>query len=705
MIQIPKLDTQTGKFSTVEYTEEEYIEFLIEQSKLPGEYNYDQRIDYFRSQAIKFEKNGYYCEFVEDSLSYREYWENQKNISFSGLMVDDWFITGDHYFYLNFLHISDKVKGIDTFPSFWDTDSWVFLSIELARYKKKNFVCTKKRQIGFTLKILAILIKEIWFKKSQINKILAYDEKYVKDAWNFLEMYRDHLNSHTAWYRPFTPDKILDWKQQVEVKQGGKKIFKGRKSTLKGFSYKDNPAKPVAGKNDTLFFEESGISDTLGKAYGYALNALKFGNIITGICIIGGSVGELKQADELKKFMLSPDENGFLSFPNVWSDKSHENVGMFIPEYYSYGDCIDVYGNSLIEEAKAKIQLYRDEIKKTAPQDYQLKVSQSPLTLEECFAVREENIFPTEIIGPHLDYIEREFKPAIVSLVEDINGKIHHVITDDFFPVQDWPIKKLTDKRGAICMIEPPISSNPPLGLYYAGVDPVSSKKGTTSESLFSIYVYKAAHEINNEFMMDQCVAWYTGRYDNYEHTFNIARMLMKYYNVRAAIENDQSSFIEWLIHKKDQVHIMKRSDMPILSEIVAGSKIGEEYGFRTGSGRSKIKDFLHETVITYCSEIISTTFDNEGNPHNVYGVSRIKDKMLLKEMMGWSERVNTDRIIAFGAALLAARTNTYRQNIVKHIPSDSPVQNIRKFNSLVVDKGFFKGSKSLLKTRKIWTN
>jgi hypothetical protein len=53
-------------------------------------------------------------------------------------------------------------------------------------------------------------------------------------------------------------------------------------NTLKGFSYKDNPAKPVAGKNDTLFFEESGISETLDKAYGYALNALKFGNIITG---------------------------------------------------------------------------------------------------------------------------------------------------------------------------------------------------------------------------------------------------------------------------------------------------------------------------------------------------------------------------------------------------------------------------------------
>lgn len=693
---IPSLDTSTGKLVDKSFTKEEYIDLLESKNFFPGEYGFDERVKHFTVEAQRFLAQGFYCEYVESTSSYIEYWEKQKALCHSGIIVDDWYITGDHYFYLNFLQITDKVKKEDTFPAFWDTDVWVFISIELARQKGLNIVCSKKRQIGFTLKVLAILLKETWFKKGHINKILAYDEKYVKDAWNFLEHYRNFLNTHTGWYRGFTPDKILDWKQQVEVRQNDKKIFKGRMNTLKGFSYKDNPAKPVAGKNDTLFFEESGISETLDKAYGYALNALKFGNIITGLCIIGGSVGELKKSECLKKYMYGPDENGFLGFPNIWSNKPQERVGLFIPEYYSYGDCIDKFGNSLIEEAKVKILDFRESIKKTAPKDYQLAISQSPFTLEEMFAEREENIFPVEIIQPHLDYLERNYKPVLVTLHEDITGKIYHKIDSTFHPVEEWPVKKTTDKRGAVCIVEPPIAEQIPFGLYYAGVDPITTKKGIDSESLQSVYIYKASHEINGEFSMDECVAWYTGRYDNAEHTFDICRKLLKYYNVRAAIENDQSAFIEWLINKGERLHILKRSEMPILGEIVKGSRIGEEYGFRTGSGRSKIKDYMYEALATYCSEEIGTVFDDEGRPRTLYGVNRIRDKMLLKEMLGWSDRANTDRIVAFSAALLAARTNTYRRNLVKRSSleySTPKPEAPKKFNALSQQYSFNKGS------------
>ena len=68
----------------------------------------------------------------------------------------------------------------------------------------------------------------------------------------------------------------------------------------------------------------------------------------------------------------------------------------------------------------------------------------------------------------------------------------------------------------------------------------------------------------------------------------------------------------------------------------------------------------------TYVDEIIGTEFEEDGTSHYIYGVTRIKDIMLLEELLKFNPRQNSDRMISKMLALLAARSNTNRNIIVE---------------------------------------
>ena len=200
---------------------------------------------------------------------------------------------------------------------------------------------------------------------------------------------------------------------------------------------------------------------------------------------------------------------------------------------------------------------------------------------------------------------------------------------------------------------------NPQWGMYYAGVDTISPLMGTTSISLQSIHIYKAAHEIDGEFAEDKLVAWYTGRTDDPYGSYEISRKLIKFYNARALVENNNRNYIEWMIKENERTCLMRKSDVPISKELIYNSNVsGVEYGINV----TRLKDYLISLAIEYISEVIGTRFNEKtGESTSIYGVTRIKDKMLLKEMLEYSSKKNTDRLDSFCLALLAAKSNTNR--------------------------------------------
>lgn len=64
----------------------------------------------------------------------------------------------------------------------------------------------------------------------------------------------------------------------------------------------------------------------------------------------------------------------------------------------------------------------------------------------------------------------------------------------------------------------------------------------------------------------------------------------------------------------------------------------------------------LFNTVIQYCWEDVVVGYDDDGNEITQKGIYRIPDIELLDEIIAFGPGVNTDRIIAFGHALLLAK-------------------------------------------------
>lgn len=653
------LDSKTKELTRKPITKEERVELITRLNKWPGEQNLDERINLANERATFFLKNKYYINVVPKSRDYISFWEREKQIIYGGLLIDnEFYITGDHYWYLNYIFIPDKVKKKDTFPRIFDTDIWWFQKIEYANLTGVFTATVKKRQMGFSLKAVSRLTKRFWFEEGFVGRIIAWDEKYVKDSWSIHKKYSKYLNRQTAWKRPITGEK-MDITQEIKMEDG---TFRGNGSKLQGLTFKTNPGKVVGGKVDEFLLEEYGAAPNADVVLELANSALKFGNISTGNFHGIGAVTELKYCKPLKDVIYNPEDNGFLATPNIHSNRPEESVGLFVPEKYSYGTCIDEFGNSLMDEALKSIAEEEERQKKKSYKSFMVYKSQHPNTLEDAFASREENDFPVGIIQPWYDKLSSTYNPLKVTITEESYGLTHNIGCKHDV-VEDFPVKKDTLKTGAVVIDEAP-KSNPPFGLYYAGIDTITPIKSTVSKSLQSIYIYKAAHELDGEYTQDTLVAWFAGRADSPYDTYKTTRDLIKYYNARALIENDNRNFIEWMIGQKCQKYMMKRNEIALGKDLIARSSIDtSEYGSRT----QNIKTYLIGLGIAYCEEEIGVRFNEEtGESRTIYGVERIKDKMLLKEMLEYSPKKNVDRIMAFCITLLAAKSNTNRGLKVK---------------------------------------
>jgi hypothetical protein len=656
-----KWDSKSKILTKESITPEERLALIDRVYRLPGEMNLDERISRANKEARDFQNNGYFCDRVPGSRDYKIYWDTQKALIYGGLLIDDeYYITGDTYWYLNFAEITFK-GGITMQPEIRDTDIWFFQLIEKAELQKEFTVTAKVRQFGFSLKLLSKLLKRFWFEHKFKGKFSASDDEYLTSGWQVLEGYRDFLNANTGWHRNLDPSGKGYWQQRLQMPD---KSYLGNFSTLKTVNTKNKASQIVSGATSEAFIDEAGISKNLGEVLGLLTPALMDGNIVTGCVHVGGAAGNVSESQQLKSIIYNPEAYNMLALPNVWGNKPHQKVGIFVPAYYSYGSCKDEFGNSLIEEAKIALEEQAQKEKLKSFADYQIFKAQYPQTLEDMFKTRLENIFPTELIEPHYEWLTQNYEPNAVTLHRN-EIKVFHKLGSKYPVVKDFPVKRRTITHGAVCVVEPPLS-NPPFGLYYAGVDTVTPIKTTSSVSLQSIHIYKASHEIDGEYDQDKLVAWYTGRCEDPYETYQITLDLIEWYNARACIENNNRNFIQWMIGRKKTGYMMKKNQMPLIKDmVVRASTDTSDYGITT---TTEFKKDLFNILVEYCREIIGYEFKEDGTEVPIFGVTRIKDEMVLREMLDFNPhpKFNCDRLISYGLSIFASKSNTNRGIIVK---------------------------------------
>ena len=691
-----------GTWTTTDFsTREDFRDFLIPLFKEPGQYEFDETSLIFNVEGRKFQKQGYYCAAPVKTKDFIAYWDDQKHKCRVGILVmsgdKTWYLSRDYYMWLNFLPIYDKEEKRFDFAKVRDAQYHMALYEILAELHYKHVVILKKRQIASSYFHMGKLINQYWFEQGAVLKIGASLKDYIneKGSWKFLNEYKNFLNEHTAWYRPSEPDKVGAWQQQIKVRINNRDTYRGLKGTINSYSFEKDPTNGVGGPVTYFFHEEGGIAPKMDDTYGFMKPALKSGHIITGQFIAAGSVGDLDQCEPLKNYILHPEENGFYGVPSNLIDKDGTIgiTGLFIPEQWSMPPYIDSYGNSKVEEALAALDVEFEKMKKDLdPAAYQLTISQQPRSIEEAFATRKASVFPTHLVSKQLQRIaDKEYSVEYVDLSRNEEGKIIAKASNKL-PIMEFPISKKTeDKEGVICIYERPCK-DPVFGNYYASIDPVSEGKTTTSDSLCSIYVYKSPVEViidegdgqvKNTIERDGIVASWCGRFDDLKKTHERLELLIEWYNAWTIVENNVALFIQNMISRKRQRYLVPKDMILFLKDIGANRNVFQEYGWKN------VGTLFKGTILSYGIEFLQEELDHETLPDGtivktIYGVERIPDPMLLKEMQAYRDGLNVDRIVSYCALVAFAKVQQSNRGLAKRIEvSKTNLDVSQKFSKL----------------------
>jgi hypothetical protein len=256
----------------------------------------------------------------------------------------------------------------------------------------------------------------------------------------------------------------------------------------------------------------------------------------------------------------------------------------------------------------------------------------------------------------------------------------------------EFPISKKTeDKEGVICIYERP-HKDPPFGMYYASVDPVSEGKTTTSDSLCSIYVYKNPVEVikddgngsvKNEIERDMIVASWCGRFDDLNKTHERLELLIEWYNAWTVVENNVALFIQYMISKRKQRYLVPKDMILFLKDIGANRNVFQEYGWKN------VGTLFKGTVLSYGIEFLKEELDYETKENGdivktIYGAERIPDIMLLKEMQAYRDGLNVDRLVSFCALIAFAKVQQSNRGLTKRVEvTKENLDNSQKFSKL----------------------
>jgi len=389
--------------------------------------------------------------------------------------------------------------------------------------------------------------------------------------------------------------------------------------------------------------------------------------------ILVGTGGSFENGADAENIFYNPESHNFLG---IFDKKMNQKTGLFLSgiyrqenkEWTSLGDWLALeYGLNISknsdlhnikinvankEKAEALIMEER-EAKKTNPDRtlYLKQIMYYPLTVDECFLSSQENMFDIEGAKRQKQKLilqERTGIPVRLRFNED--GKITHDLVDEL-PISNFPLKPSDNKDAPIIIYEFPIES-PPYGLYVAGVDPYRQGKAAYSASLGSVYIYKRMHSLTGEKYQDMFVASYTARPDRKEVWEDQARLLIKMYNARALVENDEYSFIDYMISKGDSHYLEKQ---PLwLREIVPNTTVNRDFGIHRSA--LKIISFMHGQMKKYLEEQLVLEKDDNGVIiREVLGVNRILDPVLLEEIIQFHDDLNTDRLVAAELAIALA--------------------------------------------------
>jgi hypothetical protein len=137
------------------------------------------------------------------------------------------------------------------------------------------------------------------------------------------------------------------------------------------------------------------------------------------------------------------------------------------------------------------------------------------------------------------------------------------------------------------------------------------------------------------------------------------------------------------MMERKKQRYLVPKSMMLFLKDIGANKNVFQEYGWKN------VGTIFKGTILSYGIEFLKEEIDHETLPDGTivkttYGVERIPDPMLLKEMLAYRDGLNVDRIVAFCALVAFAKVQQANRGMSKRVEvTQDNLDNSQKFSKL----------------------
>jgi len=214
----------------------------------PGKYKWSKTKE-FSVVGRRFQLTGKYCDYMEGSPAYDEFWDMEEyKIKHGMINSDGHYICGPMYSYLNYGIIYDKKQKKSIQPDFWDSDAYFWIEDLKSEVRGVMLGGTKARQRGYSLKGAHKVILKFYHVPNSISYVGAYIDDKASKFWEMVEANARHLDLNTPWHKNKTPSTKEFWKAQVQVTEDtGKKVFKGYMSEFHKVTFKQSPSSGVGG--------------------------------------------------------------------------------------------------------------------------------------------------------------------------------------------------------------------------------------------------------------------------------------------------------------------------------------------------------------------------------------------------------------------------------------------------------------------------
>lgn len=433
--------------------------------------------------------------------------------------------------------------------------------------------------------------------------------------------------------------------------------------------------KTAGGTPYTSIYDEVGKFPVLG-AWLAGRPAHMMHGRMRGVCLMAGTGGNVEKSQDAQKIMNSPDEYGFIimnyDILNKRVIKPTWRIcksGCFVPAQMSHAyekkeTTLDKYlgveNAPDLKKIKIKVSdfdkntgIIKSRLDELVKKDRALYVQERmafPLSIDDCFLNTNVNRFPVEDALKHKSRLLEEGRPGKTVDIYQIDGmKMGYNFSDK--QLADYPFQGGNIDSPVVIYEDPPEEGGVFDYTYVSSLDPYKSDKADT-DSVGSFYVLKRYVKINDPFAY--CiVASYASRPPSSDDFCRNCEILQEAYGAKCLMENADRMYEFYLTRRNKQLMLLEDGERLAGKIIRAGARQNNKLGLAPTVPNQRM---LFNTVIQYCWEDVVVGYDDDGNEITQKGIYRIPDIELLDEIIAFGPGANTDRIIAFGHALLLAK-------------------------------------------------